>query len=514
MRRVLNIAKTVMIAALFLSMPITAFAAGEEVVNMPTKQEVSITKPWTAKFNLELDVNTINDKNILVKDSKGNNIKVTVVPGKDPKTITIYPPTGGYIPGESYSLELSKAIKNKNGKNLSKVTKMSFKTSNQYEDSTNYSSLPSIKGIEILNQPILQNKGTSFRITPNSSEDVQYRVYLFKYPDETYDNPNTYSNTSYIELTNGYTNVFGTSTPYIFTKQDGFHTGKYKFLVYIKGKGRVGQNKDTNTDFDNYYSTYFRVIDKDITKDSSSNATISYIKYDKTLEQAALEEYSEGAPVYSEKTGWMRPSKEIIKYYMNPYNFLDEYYKDAFLKLSYMEIPASDLNNVLKGKGVLEGKGAVFLQAAKENNINPIYLIGHALLETGNGTSSLATGVTVTSVDGVKLPKPQKVYNMFGIKAIDSDPVKYGSEYAYKQGWFTVDKAILGGAKYISNDYISNPKYNQDTIYKMRWNYILRWHQYATDIGWVRKQIARINFSKIIEQCKNVKPIFEIPQFK
>ena len=79
-----------------------------------------------------------------------------------------------------------------------------------------------------------------------------------------------------------------------------------------------------------------------------------------------------------------------------------------------------------------------------------MYLVSHALLETGNGTSDLATGISVNG---------KTVYNMFGIHAYDSDANYYGSQYAYNQGWFSVDEAIKGGAEFISGLYINNPNY-------------------------------------------------------
>ncbi len=174
-------------------------------------------------------------------------------------------------------------------------------------------------------------------------------------------------------------------------------------------------------------------------------------------------------------------------------------------------VTPQDLNNMLKGKGILEGKGETFLKAAKKSNINPIYLVSHALLETGNGTSKLATGVLISSVNG-KAVTPKKTYNMFGVRAVDSNALKCGSEYAYKKGWFTPEEAIIGGAEFIGTGYINSPKYKQNTLYKMRWNIDVTWHQYCTDIGWSYKQLKRIKY--LMEQCKNAKPVFDIPNFK
>ncbi|MGY0374026.1 N-acetylglucosaminidase [Clostridium sp. JNZ J1-5] len=512
MRKKLNLIKILLMAALFTLTSTIAFAATTGFTELPSKTGVSTTKPWTVKLNLDLDKNTINSENIKVKDNKGNAVKATVYPGKDNKSIMVYPQVGGYFPATTYSLELSTNVKSTSGKNLAKPTKMSFTTSNQYEDTTYYEALPSIKTIDILEGPILENKSASFRINPNYSGEVQYRVFLFKYPKETYDNPNVYPNEPYIELTKGYTSALSGNSPYIFKKSEGFASGKYKLVVYIKAKGRAGESKDLNTDFDNYYSSYFRVIANNITVDKPAGASIIYSNYDKTLEEAALEQLK-GNPTYQEVNGkWLTPSKELVKYYMNPNNFLDNYGKYQFLNLNYIDgITEDNLNSILEGKGVLDGKGAVFLKASKDANINPIYLVAHALHETGNGTSQLASGVLVSSVDG-KAVEPKKTYNMFGIRAIDSNPLKYGSEYAYTQGWFSVDAAILGGAKFVSEGYINSAKYMQNTLYKMRWNMQVTWHQYATDVNWSRAQISRIE--SLMNQCEGAQVVFDVPKFK
>lgn len=211
---------------------------------------------------------------------------------------------------------------------------------------------------------------------------------------------------------------------------------------------------------------------------------------------------------------WDPANASMIKGYVDPANITnDEYRKYEYLKLSYNDgASVTDLNHVLNGKGILSGNGQLFINSSKNNNINPIYLISHAILETGNGTSALSTGILVSSVDGVAVT-PRVVYNLFGIGAYDSNANKYGSEYAYKQGWFSVAQAIDGGAYFISNGYINNASYNQNTLYKMRWNPAKPGtHQYATDIRWAYNQIS--NIKKLIDNCPNSLIYFDIPVYK
>lgn len=204
--------------------------------------------------------------------------------------------------------------------------------------------------------------------------------------------------------------------------------------------------------------------------------------------------------------GWRNATKSEVKYYMNPANFTENDGKYMFMKLSYFDgVPLSSIKNVLSTKGVLAGKESVFLNAAKKYNVNPLYLIYHAILETGHGISQLSTGILVNG---------RKVYNMFGIGALDSDPIGTGSEYAYKQGWFTPELAITGGAQWISSRYI-NSSYNQDTLYKMRWNLTPLGggvHQYATDVKWAYNQSKLM--ASFIQSVQGIKLEFEIPTFK
>lgn len=96
----------------------------------------------------------------------------------------------------------------------------------------------------------------------------------------------------------------------------------------------------------------------------------------------------------------------------------------------------------LKGKGVLEGQEKHILMQQR-NTMSVKFTASHSALETGNGASELAKGVEVNGV---------KVYNMYGIGALDGNAVKTGSNYAYKMGWTSPEKAIDGGAKWISEN--------------------------------------------------------------
>ncbi len=184
--------------------------------------------------------------------------------------------------------------------------------------------------------------------------------------------------------------------------------------------------------------------------------------------------------------------------------------KYQFLRLDQPQnISIDKINQFLKGKGVLENQGAAFNKAAQMYGISEVYLISHALLETGNGTSQLAKGADVVN-NKVVTNSSTKYHNVFGIAAYDSDPLREGIKYAKQAGWDTVSKAIVGGAKFIGNSYV---KAGQNTLYKMRWNPAHPGtHQYATDVDWanINAKIIKGYYDKIGEVGK----YFDIPQYK
>ncbi|MGM0876436.1 MAG: glucosaminidase domain-containing protein [Bacillota bacterium] len=208
--------------------------------------------------------------------------------------------------------------------------------------------------------------------------------------------------------------------------------------------------------------------------------------------------------------GFSAAHESDIREYVNPANFdLSTKSMYQFVLLSkYAGANPSELNKLLVGKGILEGKGEAFAEGSKLAGINEIYLVSHALLETGNGKSTLANGVDYKAPDG----KTYTVYNMFGINANDGNATENASEFAFMEKWFTPEAAIIGGAKFVAERYVYNG-YNQDTLYKMRWNPANpATHQYATDVGWAEKQTT--NFMNLYNQLTSYQLYLDIPKFQ
>lgn len=194
-------------------------------------------------------------------------------------------------------------------------------------------------------------------------------------------------------------------------------------------------------------------------------------------------------------------SQSEVEQYLNPQNGMQGALRYQFLDLSTVSrVDARMLDVYLSNRGVLKGKGEVFRAAAQTYGINAAYLAIHASLESGAGTSELASGIMYNG---------KKVYNLFGIGAYDADPVNGGAKYAYDMGWFDVNTAIYGGAKWISENYINA---GQNTLYEMRWNPAKPGtHQYATDVAWAAKQAQTLQAFMEVYPINEL--VFDVPVY-
>ncbi|MFS4979770.1 glucosaminidase domain-containing protein [Staphylococcus aureus] len=197
-----------------------------------------------------------------------------------------------------------------------------------------------------------------------------------------------------------------------------------------------------------------------------------------TFQQALDRQMSRGNPKKSHTWGWANATRAQTSSAMNVKRIWESNTQCyQMLNLGkYQGVSVSALNKILKGKGTLDGQGKAFAEACKKNNINEIYLIAHAFLESGYGTSNFASG-------------RYGAYNYFGIGAFDNDP-DYAMKFAKNKGWTTPAKAIMGGASFVRKDYINK---GQNTLYRIRWNpKNPATHQYATAIEWCQHQASTI----------------------
>ncbi|MCS4486041.1 N-acetylglucosaminidase [Staphylococcus americanisciuri] len=194
-----------------------------------------------------------------------------------------------------------------------------------------------------------------------------------------------------------------------------------------------------------------------------------------TFEEAYEQQLQNGVlHTKSGEAGFVEATHEDIKHSMKiKHTDSDLMYMDLSEPVNMSE---AEVNEMLKGSGILEGQGKVFLEAQKRYEVNVIYLVSHAQLETGQGQSELAQGIQKGN---------QRYYNFFGIGAFDRDAIKTGTSYAMKAKWTSPEKAIMGGAEFVRQQYFEN---GQLTLYQMRWNpQAPGTHQYASDVDWATR---------------------------
>ncbi|MGL5616674.1 MAG: SH3 domain-containing protein [Sarcina sp.] len=278
----------------------------------------------------------------------------------------------------------------------------------------------------------------------------------------------------------------------------------YVYGSYVNTNSSSGNNSNNNSNSDNSSSNSPSTgSGNGYNLNFGPNSTIINTEYPGSLQQYIDDQYN----------NWPYYSPSQYEHYINPASASNVY---QFLTINtFRNININELNSALAGQGVLSGQAQGFYNAAKEYNIDPLYLVAQCMLETGHGTSYLASGVTINSIANVNDPiysngelvgyqmiplsQPVTVYNLFGIgaennsSAFPNRALILGTTYAYEHGWTSVSNAIAGAAQFVSNSYIHTGGDSQITPYEFRYNQNAEniWHQYATTV-WYGSSIGAL----------------------
>ena len=172
----------------------------------------------------------------------------------------------------------------------------------------------------------------------------------------------------------------------------------------------------------------------------------------------------------AKQSGWSYASEGILRYYMDPRNFLTESAIFQFEQLTYNEsyhteaaVQAIIANSFMAGDIPNENMtyAQAFTQIGKELKVSPFHLASRVLQEQGTkGTSPLISG-TYSGYEGY--------YNYFNVGASgkDIELIVKGLTEATNRGWNTRYKALYGGASVIGQNYILR---GQDTLYLQKFN--------------------------------------------
>lgn len=89
-------------------------------------QVVNSQKNWTIHFNQDISFDDLSKQGIIVTDSNGNNVSITLTLEQDNRSIKVTPPSNGYTPGEHYKLFINNKIHTKTSKNITEPITLNF----------------------------------------------------------------------------------------------------------------------------------------------------------------------------------------------------------------------------------------------------------------------------------------------------------------------------------------------------------------------------------------------------
>ena len=167
--------------------------------------------------------------------------------------------------------------------------------------------------------------------------------------------------------------------------------------------------------------------------------------------------------------GWIPADLKVIKYFIDPRNFLDSRGIFQFMSNKYDRATGtvSNVAGVTAGtfmKGnfpeKVNGKKVTYNQVIRDigekTGVNPMVIASMIIQEQGANGGGRSISGTVSGYKGY--------YNHFNIGAYAASgvsAVENGLAYAKRQGWNSRYKSILGGAQWFANNYVNNNKYTQ-----------------------------------------------------
>lgn len=213
----------------------------------------------------------------------------------------------------------------------------------------------------------------------------------------------------------------------------------------------------------------------------------------KSMEKGAYD--FNGGYWYGLDGSWVAASKEIIMYYMDPRNFLNDTYIFMFENQSYNSSYQTESGvKTILADTFMSGSytcpdtkkkytySQTFMDAAKKSGVSPYHLASRCRNEQGVNGAPQSLG----TVKGY-----ENYFNFFDIQAYATSTMtaaEMGCKYAkttnptYLLPWKNQYKSIVGGSIFLGTGYITK---GQDTLYLQKFDMVdggngLYYHQYMT----------------------------------
>lgn len=228
------------------------------------------------------------------------------------------------------------------------------------------------------------------------------------------------------------------------------------------------------------FNTY---LDWDTVIDNESIQSRNLIYYSYGIGYRSHESYSYNWATdeyyrHPSEVNWWYASRDAVEYYMDPRNYLNSKNIFTFESLSYEpsfqtvsvvdKILGSSFMPGIYNRYSEESYTSAFMTAAEEYNVSPVHLASRILQEQGVNGSIASLGGDFTYNGNTY----SGYFNFYNIRATGYNPAVQGLVWAmggvdhlqtsYGRPWDSPYKSILGGARFLSEDYIS---IGQNTLY-------------------------------------------------
>ncbi len=323
-----------------------------------------------------------------------------------------------------------------------------------------------------------ENPGTDSRIIEELKINSLVSVNSKGYPDAE---GNEWFNVTAPDGKTGY--VMGR---YIVIEPNATYTYDAGFEAMLTAEGFPESYKDSLRDLHAKYPSWvFKAAKTNLnwndviaaeTKPGRSLIGSSYPDSWKSMEQGCYD-FATGKYIVYDSGGWVTAAPDVVRYYMDPRNFLKTSSVFQFLTHSYDPMTQTTeglkvmlTSTFMDGTYPEEGYNTwadVLMFAGVSTGVNPYVLASMIMQEQGtNGIGACVSG----NESGYK-----GIYNFYNIGAYKTSTMSAATRglwYASQSGtygrpWNTRTKAIIGGAQFYAENYVNE---NKNTLYFKKWN--------------------------------------------
>lgn len=163
---------------------------------------------------------------------------------------------------------------------------------------------------------------------------------------------------------------------------------------------------------------------------------------------------------------WLCASDKAIKNQMDPRNILNDENIFQFLELRYTEgahtvdgIKSITENTFLQGDNISQA----LIEAGKKANVDLYFITSRLIQEQGRKGTVLSLGYEYND---------KTIYNPFNINATGNSSeeiIQNAAQYAYEQGWDTLERGLIGGVEFVKKGYIDR---GQNTLYLQKFDIV------------------------------------------